>query len=100
MPSEQPLAQDLMQEALSSKGSHVERFLSPTIFSGLQAANRPLLCWLHEDTVTYGDRSHGQGRVDEALVSVHLNFLIFHSVFNHTDLVEDTNRYARANNID
>lgn len=33
MPMEQPLAQDLMQEALSSSGSHVERFLSPTIFS-------------------------------------------------------------------
>lgn len=32
MPREQPLAQDLMQEALRSNGSHVEQFLSPTIF--------------------------------------------------------------------
>lgn len=34
MPREQPLAQDLMQEDLSSNGSQVEQFLSPTIFPG------------------------------------------------------------------
>lgn len=32
MPKAHPFAQDLMQEALSNNGSHVERFLSPTIF--------------------------------------------------------------------
>lgn len=39
MPREQPLAQDLMQEALSSNGSQVEQFLSPTIFPGQQQAS-------------------------------------------------------------
>lgn len=41
MPREQPLAQDLMQEDLSSNGSQVEQFLSPTIFPGQQQASKP-----------------------------------------------------------
>lgn len=42
MPKEQPLAQDLIQEDLRSRGAHVERFLSPTIVSGPKGTNRHL----------------------------------------------------------
>lgn len=47
MPSEQPLAQDLMHEAFNSNGSHVERFLSPTILSVPPDLDR-----VHENTAT------------------------------------------------
>lgn len=55
MPKEQPLAQDLMQEALSSNGSQVEQFLSPTIFPGQQQASTLLGAWGHR----YGDQWSG-----------------------------------------
>lgn len=75
MPREQPLAQDLMQEVLSSNGSQVEQFLSPTIFPGQQQASTLLVAWEHG----CGDQWNGLTIKEEEYVSVHLNSLIFHS---------------------
>lgn len=87
MPKEQPLAQDLIQEALSSRGSHVERFLSPTIFSGYQQASNLLVALEHR----YADQWNCLSRQEKQYVSVHLNFLIFHSVSNDSDLEKSSN---------
>lgn len=83
MPREQPLAQDLMQEALSSSGSHVERFLSPTIFSGVLTNLYSTGCMRAQvyRPVKWSERTEG-----EMCVSVHLNSLIFDSECNHSHL--------------
>lgn len=74
-PREQPLAQDLMQEDLSSSGSQVEQFLRPTIFPGQQQALNPLAAGEHRlHALTLG----------QPYVSVHLGSLIFHSQLSHT----------------
>lgn len=80
MPREQPLAQDLMQEALSNNGSHVEQFLSPTIFPGQQQASLLLVAWEHRHQL------NDLSSQEEEYVSVHLNPLIFHSQTNHGNL--------------
>lgn len=95
MPREQPFAQDLMQEALSSKGSHVEWFRSPTIFSGIQASTEPPLCRLQENTAANGKVQAGS-KMD---VSVHLNPLIFHSVCNHGDLTVRNRALPKKQNV-
>lgn len=74
MPREQPLAQDLMQEDLSSNGSQVEQFLSPTIFPGQQQAATLSTAWEH--------RLHGLTLMAQC-VSLHLGSLIFHSWLGH-----------------
>lgn len=66
MPSEQPLAQDLMQEAFNSNGSHVERFLSPTILSVPPDLER-----VHENTAT--ELNEMAYKQEEKYVSAHLN---------------------------
>lgn len=75
MPREQPLAQDLMQEDLSSNGSQVEQFLSPTIFPEQQQASKPLAAREH--------RLHALTLM-ERYVSMHLASLIFHSQLSGT----------------
>lgn len=73
MAREQPLAQDLMEEDLSSSGSQVEQFLSPTIFPGRQQPSKPL-----------AEENTGYARtLPERCVSLHLGSLIFHSQFSH-----------------
>lgn len=74
MPREQPLAQDLMQEDLSSNGSQVEQFLRPTIFPGQQQALTPPAAREH--------RLHALWR--QRYVSTHSASLIFYSQLSHT----------------
>lgn len=83
MPREQPLAQDLMQEALSSKGSHVEQFLSPTIVPGQQASLYSAGCMRRQvQRPVKQPEQTGKAKY----VSVHFNSLIFHSQHNRSNL--------------
>lgn len=75
MPREQPLAQDLMQEDLSSNGSQVEQFLSPTIVPGQQQAFKPFAAREH--------RLHALALTGRYM-SMHLRSLIFHSKLSRT----------------
>lgn len=59
MPREQPLAHDLIQEDLSSNGSQVEQFLSPTIFPGQQQASKPLAAREHRLHGTVREHAFG-----------------------------------------
>ncbi|XP_019712348.1 uncharacterized protein prss56 isoform X2 [Hippocampus comes] len=64
MAKEQPTAQDLIQDDFSSSGSHVERFLSPTIVSDRCAASQTIRrrekAFLQRHQPGHGQASAGQ----------------------------------------